>query len=70
MAKEPRGTKEGTQEASIEQWRINLGTGAAVYEGIKGFKGWKPGKEVTKEVYLDAVAAFCAASMGASGSEG
>lgn len=66
MAKE---AGKGVLAAPIEEWKDQIGTKAVVFEGVKAFMGWKPGKEVTQEAYADAVKEFCSAPMSGAGRE-
>lgn len=61
--------KENTEELAkaeifdISEWKEKKGTDAAVFEGVKAFKGWSYGKAVTEEEYDKAVAEFESAAI-------
>ena len=74
MAKEEKGTGAETAaepavpvHETIEHWNNEHGTGPAVYAGTLCLKGWRPGKQVTEQEYLEAVTAFKEGPMAGTG---
>lgn len=53
--KSPKETKEIKE---IEKWAQDKKTAAAIFEGMKTYKGWQAGKSVTEAEYDAAVKAF------------
>lgn len=58
-AEQPEQTINSTPElATIDTLRKKHKTGRAVFAGVCAANGWRPGKAITEEEYLAAVAGF------------
>lgn len=67
MEKKEKEIEEAGTYNTIEHWYNVLSTSPAVFAGTMCHKGWKPGKQVTKKEYLEAIAEFGKASMAGTG---
>lgn len=54
----PAGSKAAQPAGEIRELAKIHGTRRAVFAGVCALKGWKAGKQVTEEEYLDAVREF------------
>ena len=61
---------EAPEVFTIEKLRSEKNVKRAVFAGVCAANGWRPGRAMTEETFLQAVAAFVGAPMGpASGKE-
>lgn len=67
MEKKDKESAVAERYETIEHWHNVHATSPAVYAGTMCYRGWKPGKQVTENEYLSAVAEFCQATMAGTG---
>lgn len=65
MANKTTAPEEARQLLEIEALREKHGISRPVFMGTCTAGGWKPGKAMTEEAFLQAVADFTGAPMGA-----
>lgn len=63
VAEQPERHQQGPELLEIGELRSKHKIGRAVFAGVCAVQDWKPGKQITEEEFLAAVAAFTGAPM-------